>query len=722
MLRKAIFLTVTFCAAAVAGASQVHDSLWKDFVNPPDAAKPWCYYLWQNGLADRETITADLESMKRLGFGGINMLDTRGYWDDENHVVIPKAEIVWGSPEWYDLVEFCIRECARLGLEFTMNVAASGGSMISYIDGKPYEADVLDRNDILAHLDRVFGPILKRVPDLVGKTFTHVYSVSYEGNVKTGGSWKTIKDNFYATMRQWAHEHGLKIYSESGGPWYMGGGSAPLDCSQLDLLAHNDFPQGEFWPIMERGDLPCAGHANINGRFFLRGVVLAARREGSNIVSMEAFTHMLRHYSVDPAFLKPLADMSFADGANRMVWHTFTSSPEKFGVPGTEYFAGSHINRNVTWHKDADAFVKYLGRCQALLQRGEYVDDGEFVDVQTNYYGWGRFRKDPNAQFTTIHRREGDVDFFFVAGEGRNVLEVGVPCEGRTVEIWDPVTAARKPTRCAQLSNGRTQILPLELPVGGSCFVVFAPGVENNKNNAEQPFEGRRATARRDKSFEESESPRGCAASAKGLSSSCLSCFPITNAWQVSFAYHDGISAAPPAPVTMETLRDWTTYGKDGEAASTSLRYFSGTATYKTIVRIPPTHNSQLTTPNFQLALGELPSGLAHVFVNGVDCGVVWCAPWEAGIPPDALREGENELEIRYTNNWYNRLVGDCFLRPEERVTRSTLRYSEKARARSDPKRHWMLLPTIYSGPAVSDPLQPSGLIGPVVLKLCNNQ
>ena len=47
--------------------------------------------------------------------------------------------------------------------------------------------------------------------------------------------------------------------------------------------------------------------------------------------------------------------------------------------------------------KDADAFVKYLGRCQALLQRGEYVDDGEFLDVATNYCDWGRCRKDPNG-------------------------------------------------------------------------------------------------------------------------------------------------------------------------------------------------------------------------------------------------------------------------------------------------------------------------------------
>ena len=58
--------------------------------------------------------------------------------------------------------------------------------------------------------------------------------------------------------------------------------------------------------------------------------------------------------------------------------------------------------------------------------------------------------------------------------------------------------------------------------------------------------------------------------------------YPVTNAWNVSFAYHRGISAAPPAPVTMETLRDWTTFGEDGKTESTSLRYFSGTATYRT--------------------------------------------------------------------------------------------------------------------------------------------
>lgn len=687
----AIFLAVAVCAALCEGRAS--RPLWDDFANPPDSAKPWCYWWWVNGHVDRETITADLESMKCLGFGGVLMFDSRGYWDDEEHVVNPKAEICWGSPEWYDLVEFSIRECSRLGLEFTMNASASGGTLNGFIDGKEYEADVMNRDEVVAHLDRAVGPLLKRVPELVGTTFTHIYSVSYEGSVKTGGSWLKIKDNFYATMRGWAHAHGLKVYSESGGPWAWGSEHVKLDCDQLDMLAHNDFPQGEFWVLDGCLEGPDARRANRGGRFFQRAAVLSARREGRRIVSLEAFTHMIRHWSVEPSALKPLADIAFADGANRLVWHTFTCSPKKFGVPGAEYFAGTHINRNVTWHEDAAAFIGYLGRCQAMLQRGEYVDDGEFVNVSTNYHGWGRYRKDDKAQFTMTHRRDGDADWFFVVGEGKGDVVFNASSKGRIAEIWDAV--ARTRTKAIVRGEGKgegegTTRVELDLPKGGSAFVVFAP-----VKGEEERVKG------------EEERERGA--------------ISVGETWNVSFAYHEGITAPPPEPIVMDMLRDWTSFGEDGKAASTELRYFSGAAIYKTTVRIPPSLNSKLSTLNFQLAIGKLSSGLAHVFVNGKDCGVVWCAPWEADVT-SALREGENEIEIRYTNNWYNRLVGDCFLKPEERVTRSTVRYSAVPRARTDPNRPWLMLPTIYSGPAVSDPLQPSGLIGPVILKLCNNK
>ena len=670
-------------------------SLWTAFTTPPESARPWCYWWWVNGHADRQTITADLESMKRLGFGCLLMIDSRGYWENDEHVVNPKAELGWGTEGWYDLVEFSIRECARLGLEFSMNASASGGTLNGFIDGKEYEVDVMNRDEVVAHLDRAIGPLVKRVPDLVGKTFTHIYSVSYEGSVKTGGSWSAIKDNFYATMKDWSHSHGLKVFSESGGPWAFGAKAAKLDCDQLDLLAHNDFPQGEFWVLDGCLEGPDARRANRGGRFFQRAAVLSARREGRSIVSLEAFTHMLRHWSVEPSTLKPLADIAFADGANRLVWHTYSCSPDKFGVPGAEYFAGTHINRNVTWHDDAVAFIGYLGRCQALLQRGEYVDDGEFVNVSTNYHGWGRYRKDDKAQFTTTHRREGDADWFFVAGEGKGAVVLNAASEGRSVEIWDAVTLTRKLAGAMALPDGKTRVA-LDLPVGGSCFVVFIPksfqtgftrltGLEEGYNHV-NPVNPVKST------------------------------YPVTNAWRVSFAYRRGISAAPPPPVTMETLRDWTSYGEDGKTASTELRYFAGTATYSTTLALPNSFTPSLPhSSTFTLSLGEVPTGLAHVFVNGKNCGIVWCAPWEADVS-SSVREGVNEIEIRYTNNWYNRLVGDCFLPAEKRVTRSTVHYWNVPRRTPKDQSRWSLLPTIHSGPSVSDKLQSSGLLGPVRL------
>ena len=112
-----------------------------------------------------------------------------------------------------------------------------------------------------------------------------------------------------------------------------------------------------------------------------------------------------------------------------------------------------------------------------------------------------------------------------------------------------------------------------------------------------------------------------------------------------------------------------------------------------------------------RLSLGELPSGVAHVFVNGTDCGTVWCAPWTVEISKGTLRRGNNGLAIHYANNWVNRLIGDCLLEPEDRVTTSGLQYLKGGRVKLDGKK---LNP--YSGYCSEDPLQPSGLLGPVRL------
>ena len=51
----------------------------EDFRDPPAAARPWCYWYWVNGNVDRETARRDLAAIRRTGFGGILLLDPRGY-------------------------------------------------------------------------------------------------------------------------------------------------------------------------------------------------------------------------------------------------------------------------------------------------------------------------------------------------------------------------------------------------------------------------------------------------------------------------------------------------------------------------------------------------------------------------------------------------------------------------------------------------------------------
>ena len=86
------------------------------------------------------------------------------------------------------------------------------------------------------------------------------------------------------------------------------------------------------------------------------------------------------------------------------------------------------------------------------------------------------------------------------------------------------------------------------------------------------------------------------------------------------------------------------------------IRYFSGTAVYRKTV----TFNSKLKTNNskFFLDLGVVHN-LAEVIINGRNLGVLRKQPFRMEITT-ALKDGENEIEVRVTNLWVNRLIGDC--------------------------------------------------------------
>ena len=68
-----------------------------------------------------------------------------------------------------------------------------------------------------------------------------------------------------------------------------------------------------------------------------------------------------------------------------------------------------------------------------------------------------------------------------------------------------------------------------------------------------------------------------------------------------------------------------------------------------------------------RLDLGRVKE-IAEVKLNGRKLGILWKPPFRADIT-SAARAGKNTLEIRVTNLWPNRLIGDQRLPEKERHT-----------------------------------------------------
>ncbi len=118
----ALLLLVALAAAAVAG-----EDLQKNFAAPPDSARPWVYWFWLNQNITKEGITADLEAMRRVGIGGVLIMEV-----DQG---APLGPVPFAGPKWRELFKFVCAEAARLGLEVNMNNDAgwcgSGGPWIT---------------------------------------------------------------------------------------------------------------------------------------------------------------------------------------------------------------------------------------------------------------------------------------------------------------------------------------------------------------------------------------------------------------------------------------------------------------------------------------------------------------------------------------------------------------------------------------------------------------
>ena len=154
----------------------------------------------------------------------------------------------------------------------------------------------------------------------------------------------------------------------------------------------------------------------------------------------------------------------------------------------------------------------------------------------------------------------------------------------------------------------------------------------------------------------------------------------IQGDWQVSFP--PGLGAPP--QVILDHLMSWTESYDDG------IKFFSGTATYVKSFDL----DERYFGPGKRLFIDlGVVKNLARVRLNGQDLGVLWKAPFRVEIT-GAAKPLTNHLEIELTNLWPNRMIGDAYLPPAQRIT-------------------WASVAPYGKG----SPLLPSGLLGPVMIR-----
>src|SRR5215471_354928 len=110
------------------------DSLYKKFLNSPDAAKPRVWWHWMNGNITKDGIRKDLEWMHRVGIGGFQNFDAALATPQ-----IVEKRLTYMTPDWKDAFQFTAKLADSLHLEMAIagspGWSESGGPWVKSEDG-----------------------------------------------------------------------------------------------------------------------------------------------------------------------------------------------------------------------------------------------------------------------------------------------------------------------------------------------------------------------------------------------------------------------------------------------------------------------------------------------------------------------------------------------------------------------------------------------------------
>jgi hypothetical protein len=248
-----------------------------------------------------------------------------------------------------------------------------------------------------------------------------------------------------------------------------------------------------------------------------------------------------------------------------------------------------------------------------------------------------------------VHRRDGLKDIYFVRNGSARAVDTlaGFRVTGRQPELWNAVDGSVDLNTDSRVEDGSTR-MQLHLAPYGSVFVVFA-----------QPVNPKR--------------------SPKLAKTPDVTSFELPlDRWTITFQKDRG---APSGAQKLPGFTSWTEWPDAG------VRYFSGTATYRTDF-----DGRHAAGDRILVALTDLHE-ICTVRINGKPAGVIWAMLYQLDVT-GVLKDGTNTLELDVTNLWPNRILGDAQPSNTHAYTSTNIRK--------------------YTA---SSPLLPSGLIGPVTIQ-----
>ena len=675
------------------------------FENPPQSAKTGVWWHWMGSNVSRDGIVRDLDWFKDMGIGAatiFGMADLCSPWATkiENP---PTGKLIAFTPEWWAFVKFACEEAEKRGIEIGIHncpgYTSTGGpwipprlamrelvfnvtnseTQISLVSnalfpvqngetgafGKPeipsrradlqeiavvdgvrvqhipmgsftqpnqwevfgLECDKMNPEAVAFHLDKVLGDMKKYVGEQVGRGLKFVLLDSYEAGKPT---WTPRMREEFKARRGYDPLPFLPVlggFKVSAAPGNEAEKKFREDYDRTikdlyrDVLfkamheklnaAGLEFACEPYTGPFDSRD--CAAHVDrLMTEFWFeprrdRGVPKplgwnlwtgpGGRRH--NVIEAEAFTSgpPSCNWTETPALLKGAADEQFARGVNRMTLHSCPLQPWGDDVkPGkTMGRWGTHFGRNQTWAKSGKGFFEYLNRCSALLQWGEPGKD--------RVRGLNITPK--GTQVSSLCREADGRSIFFVANHSGHAvsLDLGLSSKDVSARWFDPVTGKVEPV---EVKDGKVSV---SFSPHGSGFL---------ETSHEKPITG-----------------------VAGKFGTLRSLRPLRiGAWHVKFG---------DVAVEMPELKDWTSFDDP------RVKYFSGTAVYKCKVENVKCKTGERAI----LSLGDCNGQIAKVVLNGRDLGTAWCEPYEVEIPSGVFKEGENDLEIEFTNVWANRLIGD---------------------------------------------------------------